>query len=388
MRTLHLYLTRQVLATLGMTLFTCTFVLLLANTLREVLALVVGGQATLALVARAILLLIPFVLAYALPIGMLTATLLVFGRFSADQELTAVRASGVSLVALCTPVLLLSLVVSGLAALLNMQVAPQCRVAFLDLLVRTGVERASAFIVEGRFMDEFPGYVVYVGRKHDTNLEEVLISKLGPDRRMESLTHAARAQVVSDLANQRVTLRLQDVTMNDFVKWGGDLHAGEHDFTLERKASTRSRRDVDLSDMTFLQLSDKLRDLERLARSAQPPPGVTTDQLRQRKRQLQSLKADLTMPVLVQLHRQVAFSFASIGFTLIGIPLGIRAHRRETSAGVAMALLLVLLYYAFVILGQALQGRPELAPHLLLWAPNFLFQTVGAVLLWRANRGF
>jgi lipopolysaccharide export system permease protein len=388
MRTLHLYLTRQVLATLGMTLFTCTFVLLLANTLREVLALVVGGQATLALVARAILLLIPFVLAYALPIGMLTATLLVFGRFSADQELTAVRASGVSLVALCTPVLLLSLVVSGLAALLNMQVAPQCRVAFLDLLVRTGVERASAFIVEGRFMDEFPGYVVYVGRKHGTNLEEVLISKLGPDRRMESLTHAARAQVVSDLANQRVTLRLQDVTMNDFVKWGGDLHAGEHDFTLERKASTRSRRDVDLSDMTFLQLSDKLRDLERLARSAQPPPGVTTDQLRQRKRQLQSLKADLTMPVLVQLHRQVAFSFASIGFTLIGIPLGIRAHRRETSAGVAMALLLVLLYYAFVILGQALQGRPELAPHLLLWAPNFLFQTVGAVLLWRANRGF
>src|SRR5258708_39957901 len=106
---------------------------------------------------------------------------------------------------------------------------------------------------------------------------------------------------------------------------------------LKSLSDSSSDKTPKISDMTFGQLQAELRRWE--GRFSQPNSGeMEPDEMRKWAHELQDEKQDLTMPVRVQIHRQVASAFACFGFTLVGIPLGIRAHRRETNAGVAMAL--------------------------------------------------
>src|ERR1041385_5680091 len=360
-----------------MTVMVFTFVLLLGNALKEILPWLISGQVSFGVIATAFGLLVPFVWVFALPMGMLTATLLIFGRFSADQELTAVRASGISLLSLISPILLLSLALCAVSALVNMEIGPRCRTAYTKVFFRlTAGLSSSQLLPEGRFIQDLKKEnLVYVGKNRNGVLEDITVY-LVKDNRM---VRAPKGKIEIDATNRVINLYLYDtkgVSLNE-----GIIHSG--DVTVQVDLNQTRQDPRRLSDMTFMELRDELRNVERwlnfpLSRN------LSKEQLRAYKQEMEKQKKGVISPIKVHIHRQVAFSFACFGFTLIGIPLGIRVHRRETNIGIGIALLLVALYYCFVLLGGALDRRPEFAPHLIVWLPNFIFQVVGGVLLWKA----
>ncbi len=388
MKTLHKYLIREVLVSLLMTVAVFTFVVLLFNVLKEILPLLVRGQVSLWLVLKAVGLLIPFACVYALPMGFITAALLVFGRFSADQELTAARASGISLFSLISPVLLLSLFCCGFSAWFNMDLGPRSRVAYLKLKEQLRSDVGVGQLPEGKVINDFPGYIFYAAKNHHGYLEDVRILKLGNETNAETTLCAPRGRMEMDVPDKQLVLHLFDARTVTFG--GARISIGsspELTLNFDLNVATNQTYKPRISDMTFWQLRDALDDLEKKLGSAPVVEEASSEELRAQLREAVRQRNDLTEPVLVEMNRQIAFSFACFGFTLVGIPLGIRVHRRETNVGVAIALMLVLVYYAFIMLGESLSARPEFVPHLILWLPNFIFQAVGVVLLWRANRG-
>jgi lipopolysaccharide export system permease protein len=384
-KTLHLYLLRQITASLVMTMLVFTFVLLIGNLLQEILPLLVSGEASFWVVAKALLLLIPFVFAFALPMAMLTSTLLVFGRFSADQELTAARASGISLVSLASPILMLGLMLCGVSALINMHVAPLCRVAYNGLRSDMRAALASFRLPEGYPVDlpgktNGDGYSIYTRRNRNNNLQDVVICEVKSDTNVTRYL-ASTGHIEVDTNNNKLSLYLT----NAQILIPGETPPSGSELRVELDLKSAGKSTVSYSDMTIDQLQD---ELQKWSRSPAVPlsAGRNTDSAK-RKAEIQRALADVSESIRVQIHRQVAFSFACFGFTLIGIPLGIRMHRRETNIGVAMALGLVAVYYTFLLVGQSLSSHVEYAPHLLMWVPNLIFQAFGVVLLWRANRG-
>ena len=210
MKTLHGYLARQVLATLAMTVAVFTGLFLIVNVLKEILPLLLNPQVPFLNVLQAVTMLLPFGLVFALPMGLLTATLLVFGRLSADQELTAVRAGGVSLLTLVTPVLWISVLAAGVSAVATLELAPRCRTAFKRMSYQLGLARPTALLVEQRYITEFSGWTIYIGRRrNDTEFENVLLY----ESRQEQLArriHARRARVTSDPVTRQVIFQLFD----------------------------------------------------------------------------------------------------------------------------------------------------------------------------------
>ncbi len=388
MKTLHKYLIREVLVSLLMTVAVFTFVVLLFNVLKEILPLLVRGQVSLWLVLKAVGLLIPFACVYALPMGFITAALLVFGRFSADQELTAARASGISLFSLISPVLLLSLFCCGFSAWFNMDLGPRSRVAYLKLKEQLRSDLGVGQLPEGKVINDFPGYIFYAAKNHHGYLEDVRILKLGNETNAEMTLRAPRGRIEMDLPNKQLILHLVDARTVSFNGTRFSIGSSpELTLNFDLNVATNQTYKPRISDMTFWQLRGELNDLEKKLGAPPVTEEVSSEESRAQLHEAERQRGDLTEPVLVEMNRQIAFSFACFGFTLVGIPLGIRVHRRETNVGVAIALMLVLVYYAFIMLGESLSARPEFVPHLILWLPNFIFQAVGVVLLWRANRG-
>jgi lipopolysaccharide export system permease protein len=251
------------------------------------------------------------------------------------------------------------------------------------------IELSNFQLPEGRYVTDFKDLIFLVGRNRRGALQDIMIFQTKDETNLVRTVLAPSGKLEVDNTNQQFLVHLYDAKLVDFSEGQATPAASGIETTLVLPFGGQKKKNtgvIGLDDMTFSQLGDRLRELH----SANLPFSShlrSTEQLHAMKQQFEKWRKSSETPVLFQMHRQIAFSFACFGFTLVGIPLGIRVHRRETNIGIAIALLLVAVYYGFILLAQSFEAKPEYAPYLIVWLPNFIFQAAGAVLLWRANRG-
>lgn len=389
MKTLHLYLLRQCLATLALTVVVFTFVLIAGNLLKEVLSLLVAGHVSIWLVIESLLLLIPWVMAFALPISMLMSGLMVFGRFSADQEYTAARSAGISLTSLVVPVIALAVLMTGVCAWFNLQISPQARVAYKRILDEQMVNLAS-FIPEGRYVDFSEDFVLYVSKIRGNNLNNIRFYQFEKGKKILDV-FARSGQLTRDESGNSIRLLLREARVLTLISglesFTGEITNGENETDTQNADTPTAFQEEWLP----LHLDEyETEDIPVKMAGDEDSVSISDMTLPQMLAGLKATRAQGldTRPYVKEIHHQMAFSFACISFILVAIPLSLKTQRRETNISLGLALIVLLVYYSFFILGDALveTSDPALNLWILFWIPNFLFQFLGLYAIRRANR--
>jgi lipopolysaccharide export system permease protein len=378
MNLIHRHILLNVFLTCGASVAMFGFVLMLGNTMKELLGPMLAGQLEIDTFVRLVSLLVPFVFYYALPMGMLTGILLVLGRMSSDREITALRASGVSVAWLSAPILFLALlgVLAGL--LINFHFMPVARLAYQREFAEAVRQNPLSFIVPKTFIRDFPGVVIYVGEKHDTQLKDFWLWELDAQNRVRRFARADSGRLDYDAANNKLVLTLQQAQAEvrdaedpeDFREAHGAA-AWEHatfDLSLDRLTGDRTVTKK-LKWLTFPQLMQEWFRLQR------PDPELEKEE-----------QAKQLMRVQITIHEKFATAFSVLSFALVAIPLGIKVSRKETSANLGLGLLLALGYYFGSIMVGWLDNYPALRPDLIVWLPNIAFQGLGLWLFYKVYR--
>lgn len=378
MNLLHRHIFANVFSTCAASVAMFGFVLMLGNAMKDLLGPVLAGQLAFDTFLRLVALLVPFVIYYALPMGMLTGILLVLGRMSSDREITAMRASGLSVAWLSAPILFLAMLGVAAALVINFHFMPVARLAYQREFADAVRQNPLSFIVPRTFIRDFPGVVLYVGEKQENRLRDFWLWELDSQNRVRRFARADAGRLDYDEAGNKLVLTLEqaqaevrdDKDPENFARVHGSA-AWEHatfDLPLERLTGDRSVQRK-LKWYTFPQLMAEWTRLKK------PDPAVPKEE-----------QARRLMRVQITIQEKFATAFSVLSFALIAIPLGIKVSRKETSANLGLGLLLALGYYFATVMAGWVDNNPGLRPDLLVWVPNIVFQGLGFWLFYKVDR--
>jgi LPS export ABC transporter permease LptF len=358
---------RELLVNVLFAIFVLSLVLVVGNIFRKLLPLLVNHDVPVEYLIAFIAYVLPFSLIFTIPWGLLTAILLVFGRLSADNELIALRSNGVSIGRVCIPLAVVAIVCTAICLWLNVQVAPAAQEKLRSTIFDLATRNPMALFGSDQVIDQFPGRKIYVGKKEGNKLDNIIVFEMNEESLPVRVTYARTGMLEADLENKRILMHLYDARYQQRdekdpldlrkIRDGINMNEGTLPISLDELYEKEKKR-PSRSALSIEQLLDQLKSENKRERSASR----------------------------TEINKRFSFPFSCIAFAVIGVPLGVTAHRRETSIGFAMGLIVAITYFLFVIIGDTLRATPAAHPELLVWFPNFLFGVLGILLFRRLAR--
>lgn len=360
------YIARQILLGTLYATVVLSLVLVMGNLFKQARPLLVEQNAPPSLVFRFILNVVPYSLMFTIPWGFLSAVVLVFGRLSGDNEITAFRVAGISLARLAVPVFVIAALLSALCMWINVNVVPLAKASITEMIYEHVKRDPRSLLNPGLVQSHFKNQKVFVEKRVGDSLQgfhlyQVSDGDNGEPVRAEAYVHSSQVSLVVDNEKQQLRLRLIDTLIE-------------------------TKQENGMSEFAFAQeaepwLFDFSTDMKRKPRSS----AMTNPQIRQYLTENLDLDPEKRIEFGVEITKRYTFSMACLAFACVAVPLGMKSRRKDTSGGLVLSLLIGMIYFVCTILAEGFESN--IAATIGLWAPNILCGLLGLHLFRRARFG-
>ncbi|MDP2681444.1 MAG: LPS export ABC transporter permease LptF [Deltaproteobacteria bacterium] len=316
-------------------------------------------------VVQFIVFILPSILIYVIPVSFLIAVLIAYNRLSSDNEITAMKASGLSILKISRSVAIMALFAYSISSFFTIYAFPWGSLSSKRLIYDMARSKASIGLRERVFNSAFNGLILYANRIITENgeLEGIFISDQR-DEKDNNIIVAKSGIISSDYQTMKITLRLFNgrvhrsgekglykiVTFNTY-----DLNLSLKDEEIKNPDTSKTNK-----DLTVSQLKEKIDDMKRGGRDPSPH--------------------------IIDLHKRFALPASVFVFGLLGIPLGIQRVRTIRFTSFTIGLGVMLFYY---VLSKALESLGEkglLNPVLAVWGTDILMAALGVTMFYKAAK--
>lgn len=368
MNILDRYIVREHIAPFLISIF-LIMLLFTLNLLFRVLGRIVGQGLAFNVIVEFFFLNLAWILTLAVPMSVLVASLMAFGRLAGDREIVAMKSTGLGIVRLIRPVLIAGLLVGSFSLYFQDQVLPDMnhRNKLLSRSIRK--KKPNVVLREGTFTRELPKQTLLVKTidPETERLHDITIFDEGNEKQVSTVqADSGRLTYVDTLGMYQFRLfdgeihqmKRDDPDTYDILRYKKALFRIDSPDQILQRSERGYRGDRELGLAGLLSRISELEGLRNPERF---------------QRQINKYK--------VEYHKKFAISAAAIVFVLIGAPLGIKLTHGGLGVSGPLAIFFFLLYWSFLIGGEDLADRSVVAPWVAMWFPNMLLTALGALLI-------
>jgi lipopolysaccharide export system permease protein len=416
MKTLSRYLILESVGPFAFGLAIITLVLIM-DFLVDIMNLIIGKGLSISLVVELFVLNLAWMVALAVPMAVLVAVLMAFGRLASDNEITACKACGISFYRLIFPMLTAATILTLVMIWFNDRVLPESNHKARMLLTDITRKKPTWSLEENIFLDHFEGYSIKVrtiARKTSEITDIIVIQTAGAER----IITAKQGLMYFTPDGSTLMLELEDgeildvdprnasgYTRTEFAKQtiaipgaSSDLQRtsessrGDREMSVEMMRDQNKNRQKKLDDL--LVQGDSVIGAAMAALFSPSPDDSTNKPIGKVYNLNRETRAKLTFlsknalnydkeinSMEVEIQKKFSIPVACIAFVLIGAPLGSMARKGGFATGISLSLFFFIVYWAFLIFGEQLADADTLPAFWAMWLPNFIISGVGIVLI-------